>query len=74
MSLDDLHHLLIRFKLSQVKWFDAGLKLGLDKDTLEAIQRSYHSDKECFKEMLKQMITDPHPPPKLRCVQKALNI
>ena len=46
----------------EVKWFDAGLKLGLDQNILEAIQKSHHSDEECFVAMLKQMMTDPNPP------------
>ena len=55
--------LLIKyFKRSKVKWFDAGLKFGLDQDTLEAIEKSHRSDVECFKAMLKQLVKDSKQP------------
>ena len=38
------------------------MKLGLEQDVLEAIQKSHRSDEECFKAMLKQMVTNPYTP------------
>ena len=57
---------------SKENWFDAGLKLGIDQDTLESIRKSHHSDEERFFAMLNQLPKDPHPPT-MRDVRKALN-
>ena len=54
--------LITYFKRSKVKWFDAGLKFGLDQDTLEAIEKSHRSDMKCFKVMLKQLVKDSKQP------------
>ena len=40
------------------EWFDAGLKLGIKQDTLEAIQKSHSSDEECFIAMFKEISID----------------
>ena len=47
---------------SKGNWFDAGLKLGLDQDTLESIRKSHTNDEDCFFAMLNQLPKNPHPP------------
>ena len=72
--LSDVDSILKYFKRSQVKWFDAGLKLGLDHDTLEAIQKSHGNNKsECIVKMIKQLVKEPHPPT-MRGVLKVLKL
>ena len=58
VSLSHVSQLTKHFKRSDIKWSDAGLKFGLDHDTLEAIQKTHRSDEECFIAMLKEMVKD----------------
>ena len=72
VSLSHISKLNNYFKRSKLKWLDAGLKLGLDQDTLKAIQKSHHGEEECFKAMLKLLIKDPRQPT-MRDVLKVLD-
>ena len=73
VSVDDMDSLLMYFEMSKVKWFDAGMKLGLSQDTLDNIQKLCHSDEKCFTALLKQLIRYPQPPT-MRDVLKVLKL
>ena len=63
LSLNDMDNLLTYyFGTSKIKWFDAGLKLGLNQDTLDTIQKLHHCEEDQCNDLLKQLVNEPQPP------------
>ena len=43
------------------KWFNLGLELGIDQDTLKMFQRQYPDEDDCFREMLSKWLKSVDP-------------
>ena len=53
LKIEDLHDIYTKLKPVGSKWLDFGLSLGLDHDSLSALESKYRGDPEiCLREML----------------------
>ena len=43
------------------KWFNLGLELGIDQDTLRMFKRQYPDEDDCFREMLSEWLKSVEP-------------
>ena len=46
---------------ARTKWFNLGLKLGIDEETLKMLKQNYPNEDDCFREMLSQWLKTVNP-------------
>ena len=74
LSVDDLVVLLEELYNARAKWYNIGMKLGVNIGTLKAIEKQYLNDpSDCLRETLTTWLKSYSPPPTWSKVMEALN-
>ena len=72
LNIDDLRELQERLFGVSNKWYDIGLQLRLNADTLDNIEGNSGSTQHCLREMLKKWLRKVNPYPTWKAVVDAL--